>query len=103
MFEISTYLPFQTVVSRAGGGGKAGRACAQPRVCHLRVSVLGRTLSILIPAIVLMTAATYTLAQSVPPRAPLDELDDSQWIRSFAETSGAPLSEAFSGADLETS
>lgn len=100
---MSTYLPFTPVVSRAGGGGKAGRACAEARVCQVRTSVPGRTSSILVSAIVFLGAATYAFAQTSRPDAPLDALDDAQWIRAFAENTEAPLADSLSDGDLETS
>ncbi|MFK8002243.1 MAG: hypothetical protein AB8H86_21790 [Polyangiales bacterium] len=100
---MSTYLPFTPVVSREAGGGKAGRACAAARVCQVRTSVPGRLSSILFAAIVLMAAATYALAQTTRPDAPLDALDDARWIRAFADSSAAPLADSLADGDLETS
>lgn len=50
-----------------------------------------------------MAAATYALAQTARPSPPLDELDDSQWIRAFADASDAPLGDMLQEGDLETS
>lgn len=50
-----------------------------------------------------MGAATYSFAQTPRPDAPLDALDDAQWIRAFADSTHTPLADSLSGGDLETS
>lgn len=60
-----------------------------------------RTSSILLSAIVLTAFAAH--AQRTASSAPLDELDDASWLRSYAEASGSPLREILADSELEAS